>query len=186
MSGRRALAIVCAAIIVAVALIAGVMATPASAFHIPGATYNGSVSGGGTISFSVSSDGSSVTNLTLNGPIGRADCMFGSKQYSQPIPINNNSFNNGEVSGSFPNVQGARGQLNVPVFGIPTSCTVSETWSAITGADPSGSAECRAAQAETKKRKRALNKAKKTGNERKIRKRRGEWLKAKTLRDQIC
>jgi hypothetical protein len=172
-------------VIACAAAIAGVMATPATAFHIPGASYSGNVSGGGTISFSVSSDGSSVVDLALQGPIGRPDCMFSSKQYSQPIPINDNSFNNGEVSGSFPNVQGARGQLRIPVL-IPSTCTVSETWSAVTTADPFGSAECQAAQAETKKRKRALSKAKKAGNERKIKKRRAEWLKAKALRDQIC
>src|SRR4051812_16684191 len=97
--------IVCAGLIVAL------MASPAAAFHIPGASYSGNVSGGGTISFSVSADGSSVTNLALTGPIGRPDCTVDSRQYGQPIPITDQSFDNGEVSGSFPNVQGAYGHL---------------------------------------------------------------------------
>src|SRR6187549_1208398 len=111
--GRRA-----GIVIACMALLAGVLAAPAAAFHIPGATYNGAVSGGGSISFRVSDDGSSVTNLTLTGPIETQACSMGSKQYSGSTPITNNSFNNGEVSGSFPSVQGAYGHIDVVVPGI--------------------------------------------------------------------
>jgi hypothetical protein len=179
---RRALA----SATVFAALIVGVLAPPAEAFHIPGAAYSGSVSGGGTISFSVSGDGSSVTNLTLNGPIGRSECTVDSKQYSQPIPITGQSFDNGEVSGTFPNVQGAYGRFDIVVSGLLSSCRVTGTWSAITHADPAGSEECKAAQAEMTHAKRALKKAKKAGNLGKIRKLRNRWTKAKGKRDQFC
>ena len=164
---------------------AGLLASPAAGFHIPGGGYSGAVGGGGTISFSVSSDGSSVTGLTLSG-IQSGSCTLASKQYSQPTPITNNTFYNGEVSGDFPNVRGAYGRLRISVSGIPNSCTIATTWSAITNADPSGSAECKAAQAQVKKAKRALHRAKKMGNQSKVRKRRKKWNSAKRKRDQYC
>jgi hypothetical protein len=165
-------------------LVASLLACSAAAFHIPGATYSGPVGGGGSISFSVSSNGSSVTNLTLTG-IHSFNCTLSSKQYAQPIPITNNVFDNGEVSGGFPNVRGAYGHLNVPVSGIP-SCRIATTWSAITSASPRGSAECKAAQAQVRKTKAALAKAKRRGNEKKIKKRRAQWAAARSTRDQFC
>lgn len=176
---------VLAAVIACGTLFASLPASPAAAFHIPGAGYSGAVGGGGTISFSVSSDGASVTNLTLTG-IHNGDCVLSSKQYTQPIPIANNAFYNGEVSGGFPNVQGAYGRLRIAVPGIPSSCTIATTWSAITSASPSGSAECKAAQAQVKRAKAALNKAKKSGNQKKINKRRTQWAAARATRDQFC
>jgi opacity protein-like surface antigen len=164
------------------ALIAALAASPAAAFHIPGAGYSGDVSGGGTISFTVSSDGSSVTNLTLQGPIERPGCTLSSAHYDQ-IPIANNAFNNGQVSGGFPNPRGAYGRFDIPVS---TSCRVTGTWSAITEASPNGSAECKAAQAQVKKAKRALSKAKRTGNQKKIKRLRKKWSKARSLRDKYC
>jgi hypothetical protein len=165
-------------------LIAGLLASQAAAFHIPGAGYSGAVNGGGSISFTVSRDGSSVTNLTLTG-IHMGDCTLDSKQYTQSTPIINQTFDNGEVSGSFPNVQGAYGHLNVPGFGFP-SCRITGTWSATTSASPSGSAECREAQAQIKKRKRALRKAEQKGNQAKIKKLRKRWSQARSRRDQVC
>jgi hypothetical protein len=174
-----------AAVIACAGMIAGPLASPAAAFHVPGAGYSGAVSGGGTISFSVSGDGSSVTNLTLSG-VHTGNCTLGSKQYSQPIPITNNSFDNGEVNGSFPNVQGAYGHFSIVVFALPTSCRVAGTWSAITTADPAGSEECRSALAQLRKRKRALTKAKRTGSEAKIATARAKWRKARSRRDEVC
>ena len=168
------------------AVLAGLLAAPAAAYHIPGATYNGFVSGGGGISFSVSGDGSSVTNLTLTGPIDTGSCTMNSKQYGGSTPITNNSFNNGEVSGSFPSVQGAYGHTDIVVFGIPSSCRIRATWGAWTNASPAGSAECKAAQARVKKLKRALHKAKKRGNEKKIKTLRGKWAAARYQRDHVC
>lgn len=165
------------------ALTAGLLAPPAVAFHIPGADYSGYASGGGSITFSVSRDGSSVTNLTL-GPIEMNDCMLGTTHYSQ-IPIKKNGFDNGQVSGSFPNVRGAYGHFNIVVAGL-TSCRVAGTWSAITGADPSGSRECKRARAKAKKKKRALSRAKRSGSQGAIRKARARWEKARSKRDQFC
>jgi hypothetical protein len=173
-------------VIACVALLAGLTSAPASAFHIPGASYGGNVSGGGTISFTVSSDGTSVMNLTLTGPIGRPACSVSSKQYSQAIPITNNTFDNGEVSGGFPNVQGAYGRLNIVVPGVLSSCRIAETWSATTGASPTGSAECQAALVQVKRAKKALTKAKRIGKLSKIKKRRAQWGAAKSARDQFC
>jgi len=174
-----------AAAIACGALITGLLASPAAAFHIPGAPYSGAVGGGGSISFSVSNDGSSVTNLTLPD-IHSGNCALSSKQYSQPMPITNNTFDNGEVSGGFPNVRGAYGRLRVATSGITSSCTIATTWSAITSASPSGSAECKAARAQLRKAKAALAKAKRRGNEKKIKKRRAQWSAARSTRDQFC
>ena len=190
MAGRRPKSWpVLAAAIGCVALICCLFASPAAAFHIPGASYSGQA-GSGTISFSVSSDGSSVTNLTLSNIQG-PDCTLSSKQYG-PIPITNNTFDNGEVSGGFPDPRGARGHYNVeaprdlgssPFFG---PCRVSGIWSAITQASPNGSKECKEAMARVRKRKRALSRARRTGNERTIKRARKKWSKARTLRDKYC
>ena len=167
-------------------LIAGLLATRAAAFHIPGADYSGSVSGGGSISFRVSGDGSSVTNLTLHGPITGPGCSLDSKQYTEPSPITNNTFNNGEVSGGFPNPRGAYGRFSIVVSSLLSSCRIAGTWSAITSASPNGSAECKQAQAEVKKAKRVLQRAERAGNEAKIGKLRKKWDKARSKRDQFC
>jgi hypothetical protein len=173
-----------------VAVVCGLLASPAAAFHIPGGDYSGYASGG-TITFHVSKDGSSVTNLTLSG-VHANDCTASDHSYSS-IPINHNSFNNGEVSGDFPDVRGAYGRFNLPGSGsssslpaLPTSCRVTGTWSAITGADPSGSDECKAARRKTHKLKHAIRRAEKTGNQRKLRKLQGKWRKARAKKDQFC
>lgn len=170
--------------IASAALIAALLASPAAAFHIPGAGYSGAVNGGGTINFSVSRDGSSVRDLTLTG-IHAGDCRLDSAQYP-PMPIRRNSFDNGSVSGAFPNVQGAYGRLNILASGLFGSCRITGTWSATTRADPAGSAECKAAKRRVKKAKRALRRAKVAGNQAKIKKLRKTWEKARNKRDQFC
>lgn len=166
-------------------LIACLFPSAAAAHHIPGATYSGYATGGGTISFSVSSDGSSVTNLSLAGPIVTTTCTLNSASYPGPIPITNQTFDNGDVSGTFPNVQGARGGYDILVPGLPP-CRAVGTWTAITGANPSGSEECQSALAQVKKTKRALRKAKKRGNKKKIYKATKRWLQARTVKDREC
>jgi hypothetical protein len=160
-------------------------APSAVAFHIPGAEYSGAVGGGGTITFTVSGDGSSVTNLTVAGLQG-ANCSLPSKQYADPIPIAGNSFDNGEVNGSFPDVQGAYGHLRISVPGLLSSCTIATSWSAITHSSPRGSAECQVAQANVKQARKALHRAKKSGNRKKIQKRFAQWATARGTRDQFC
>lgn len=166
------------------ALLAAVLASQAAAFHIPGADYSGTVSGGGSITFSVSGDGSSVTNLTLTG-VHLGDCSRSSASYTQPIPIAKQNFDNGEVSGSFPNVQGAYGHFNIPGFGFP-SCRIKGYWSATTNASPSGSMECRKARARLRKIGRALKKAKRAGNEGKTRKLGRKWWRVRGKVDAVC
>lgn len=178
---------VVAAAIGCAAFVACLLASPAAAFHVPGADYSGNA-GSGTISFHVSSDGSSVTNLTLSNIEG-PNCT-GSRQYGS-IPITNNAFNNGEVSGGFPNPRGAYGHYDIsfpPDLGSPLSgpCRATGTWSAITQANPNGSKECKEAMARVRKRKRALSRARRTGNERTIKRARKKWSKARTLRDKYC
>ena len=53
-----------------VAAIAALAAPPAGANHIPGATYTGTVSGGGTVELRVSPDGASVTYFKYTGVPG--------------------------------------------------------------------------------------------------------------------
>jgi len=178
--------LVVAGAIVCAALGTGVFASPAAAFHIPGAAYSGQVAGGGSISFSVSADGSAVTNLRLTGPIPGPGCTLDSRQYSQPVPITNDRFDNGEVSGSFPNVQGARGQLDIVLSGLFTDCRLTNTWSAVTRADPAGSEECKSARARAKKWKRAFRRAKRTADEAKAMKFHKKWKHARARRDQFC
>ena len=173
-----------AAIACAVA-IAGLTAAPAPAFHLPGASYSGATSGGGSITFSVSSDGESVRNLALSN-LHSVTCSANSAQYPQPVPIKKNAFNNGAVSGSFPNVQGARGRFDITVSTLLTSCRVTGSWSAITTANPKGSQECKTAQAHVKKWKRARRRAKRLGSPGRVRKAQGKWLKARAKRDQYC
>src|SRR5690349_22911359 len=162
-----------AGIAIAAAALIAAFPSPSGAFHIPGGSYSGYVSGGGTIAFTVSGDGSAVTNLTVTGPVTPANCTWSGAQYSQPIPIANNAFDNGQVSGAFPNVQGAYGHFNVVVSSLTGSCRATGSWSAVTTASPWGSEECQSAQALTKHRKAALHKAKKKGNPKQIRKARG-------------
>ena len=67
MKQRRSRGALISAVIASAALIAGVLATPAAAHHIPGRTYSGSI-WGWQIAFNVSTDGSSVTGVRVEGP----------------------------------------------------------------------------------------------------------------------
>ena len=181
---RRSLA---AFAIACAALLTGLLASPAAAFHIPGAAYSGPVSGGGSISFMVSGDGASVTNLALQGPIDGDTCTLNFASYTRPVAINSNAFSNGEVSGSFSSVQHAQGTLNITEsFGGGFFCHISQTWSAATSASPAGSAECQSANAEVKRLKGQLSKAKKTGNEAKVKKLQKKLKRAKNNRSLVC
>lgn len=118
----------------------------AAAFHIPGATYIGTHSGGGAVIFDISADGSTVTRFRVeNYKTEFCDVAF--LQHTGGAPIVNNSFNFSSsilefgYSGTFPGVQVAQGTFN------DTECaTGTLTWTARTTASPAGSAECIAAQ----------------------------------------
>lgn len=137
--------------LVALALLAFVPS--AAAFHIPGATYNGTHAGGGTVSFTLTADGSGLTNFAIGGPIQGNICTFeGSTiNFVQPLPIVNHAFNSASgtttLNGSFPGVQQASGSFRIKTF-PPFSCdsgTVS--WTARTAASPAASEECKDANA---------------------------------------
>ncbi|HEX7293775.1 MAG TPA: hypothetical protein VF259_04455 [Solirubrobacterales bacterium] len=125
-------------------LVGGV--STAGAFHIPGATYVGTHSGGGAVIFDVSADGSSVTRFRVEN-YHTEFCDVAFIQHTGGAPIVNNSFTFSSglleisYSGTFPGVQVAQGTFN------DTECaTGTLTWTARTTASPAGSAECIAAQ----------------------------------------
>ena len=67
-------------------------ASAARANHIPGAVYTGTNSGGGTVEFHVSAEGSSVTYLKITNLPGDT-CTFTSIEFPSPsFPIVNHAF----------------------------------------------------------------------------------------------
>lgn len=159
------------------ALVAGVAVyvlsiAPASAFHIPGATYSGTHSQGGSFELTVSPDGAAVTRISATN-ISTGPCTLTSLTTTGSIPIINHAFNatlgpGSSVSGSFGAVRQATGTLTVS--GPPGSGCGSATvnWNVATTASPAGSEECIAANnavadanAAVKTRKQAVKRAKK-------------------------
>jgi hypothetical protein len=114
-------------------LILGV--SSARADHIPGAFYTGTHSGGGTVEFSVSADGRSITGFTITYPPGT--CRF-PKAFASPTPISGHSFSGGlnalSWTGSFTGVQTASGTFTV-VPNYP-DCLGTVSWTARTTASP--------------------------------------------------
>lgn len=129
------------------------LAPTASAYHIPGATYTGTHAGGGTVSFTLTADGSGLTNFNIGGPVSGNVCTFSGSSitFAQPLPISGHAFSSSSgtttVSGSFAALQQASGTFRIKTF-PPLSCdsgTVS--WTARTTASPTGSEECKNATA---------------------------------------
>jgi hypothetical protein len=125
------------------------LAASAQAFHVPGAAYNGSVIGGGTIQFSVSPDGSSVSGLQINNVQGNF-CTFIFAQDPNPTPIVNHAFGKPSgsfsYSGSFPSKQSAQGTLSV-TSATGSGCTTGpRSWTANTSSPATGTQECIGAQ----------------------------------------
>jgi hypothetical protein len=132
------------AVVVASLFVGG---STAAAFHIPGATYVGTHSGGGAVSFTVSPSGLAVRNFRVEN-YETEFCLVDSLQHVDSAPIVNNAFTGGSTiletryTGSFPSVQFAQGTF------VDDECeTGTLTWTARTTASPAGSAECIAAQA---------------------------------------
>jgi hypothetical protein len=168
----------------------GALATPAAAFHIPGATYTGNHSAGGTMSFTVTADGSGLSNFNVVGPIPGNTCTFSGSgtTYVQPLPIVNHAFNDTTppltASGSFNARQSATGTFRIQQSGPPVSCTTPTfTWNATTTASPAGSEECKSAQAAVdaaeQKVKKAKKKVKKADDEQEKKKAKKKLKKAK-------
>ena len=93
----------------------------ATANHIGGATYNGTVQGGTTMSFAVAANGSGITSFSVQGPLSGGSCTFSgvSASYPSPLPITNHSFSDTTppltFSGSFPGQQSASGTLRIRI-----------------------------------------------------------------------
>lgn len=181
--------------LVALALLT--FAPSAVAFHIPGATYDGTHAGGGTVSFTLTADGSGISNFTIGGPVQGNICTFSGSSitFVQPLPIVNHAFDSSSgttaVNGSFGAVQQASGSFRIKTFG-PFSCdSGTVTWTARTSASPAGSEECKSAtaaldaanrreakaRASVKKANKAVQKAETPSAKAKARKRRREARK---------
>jgi hypothetical protein len=106
-----------AAALVATVLASHFAASPAGATHIPGATYTGTVSGGGTIELRVSPDGASVTYFKYAGVPGLGTRSCGLETASTfSAPISGHAFTWGlaglrALAGSFTGTQTAAGTV---------------------------------------------------------------------------
>jgi hypothetical protein len=128
-----------------VMLVVLAVAAPARANHIAGATYTGTHAQGGTVSFTVTPDGSGISSFSVGGPVQGDTCSFpsgSSTNYVQPLPIVNHAFSDTTPplteSGSFPGSQSASGtfRIKTQVFGAPSCDTGEVTWNATTTASP--------------------------------------------------
>jgi hypothetical protein len=142
-------------------------ASPAAAFHIPSATYSGTHTGGGTVSFQVSADGSQIASWTVRNVPGTPSCFWTEASPAPPftIPIVNQAFDDSYSDGSFfrgtfDAVRSASGTLRLNDPSGPCD-TGTVSWKATTTASPAGSQECVAATAALKKATKAFKKAKK-------------------------
>ena len=89
-AARIAIRLAILLVVAAASVMAG--ASAARANHIPGAVYTGTNSGGGTVEFHVSAEGSSVTYLKITNLPGDT-CTFTSIEFPSPsFPIVNHAF----------------------------------------------------------------------------------------------
>jgi hypothetical protein len=144
-------------------LMTAVFATGASGFHIPGATYTGTHSYGGTVEFTVTPSGSGLSRFAATGTIPGSSCTFtggSSTTYVTPLPIVNHAFNDTasttRKSGSFGSVQSSSGQFQINAGGCSSP---SVSWNATTTASPAESEECKSATAKVKRAERRLKQA---------------------------
>ncbi|HVF53714.1 MAG TPA: hypothetical protein VNC78_08930 [Actinomycetota bacterium] len=119
--------------------IALMVAGQARANHIFGATYNGTIDGGGTVAFTVSADGSAIATFTADGVPGNA-CTFNGFSTNN-IPIVDHAFSSttggNTITGSFDGAQSARGSIRISVSGSAPCDTGTRAWAATTQASPS-------------------------------------------------
>jgi Ca2+-binding RTX toxin-like protein len=132
-------------VIALLAVIAGALLSVASvgAHHIGGATYNGTLTGAGSFSFTVSdltADGTEVTSVSAPGPIpGEPNCTVSlpDNEIYYGAEIVNHSFNLSsrsiDFSGSFDKPQSASGTFRVNADGCDTG---TRFWNATTTAAP--------------------------------------------------
>src|SRR5919201_3236883 len=128
------------AVAVAVLSVSGVFrASSAWANHQPGGTYTGRVSGGGTVEFRVSADGSELEYFDAKG-IPANGCTAAFRVVG--VPIVNHSFSHQpptggtSFTGSFPTAVTARGNLRYDVTGVCSSARLN--WTAALPGDVDG------------------------------------------------
>jgi hypothetical protein len=167
-----------AAVAVAAVATAGIFASGAQAFHIPGAQYTGTHSGGGTVQLNVSSEGDLVTLFRVNNVPGNG-CTLNFAQHSTPpnapISIANNAFSDPVLpltwNGSFNAPQSAQG---VFAFSQGGCSTATLTFNVRTTSSSLLSPECIAATAAVKNAKKKFNKSGGKKAKRKLRRKRAE------------
>lgn len=163
---------------------AGIFASGAQAFHIPGAQYTGTHSGGGTVQLNVSSEGDVVALFRVNNVPGNG-CTLTFAQHSTPpnapISIANNAFSDPVLpltwNGSFNAPQSVQG---VFAFSQGGCSTATLTFNARTTSSPLLSPECIAATAAVKK---AKKKRKKSGGSKKAKR---KLRRAKAQKVALC
>lgn len=117
--------------------------TPVTADHVSGATYRGTVDGGGTVEFTVAADGSAIPSFLIDGVAGDT-CTFNDVEKTN-VAINDHAFDASgggvDVAGSFTAGGNASGTLRLSL-GPPIACdTGTVDWTASTdggGDDPGG------------------------------------------------
>jgi hypothetical protein len=127
------------------AVMLAIAAPEALANHIAGATYNGTHAQGGTVSFTVTPDGTGISSFSAGGPVQGDYCSFpsgSSTTYGQPLAITNHAFTDTTgpftKSGTFPGVQSASGtfRIKTPSFPGPACDSGDVSWTATTTAPP--------------------------------------------------
>jgi Ca2+-binding RTX toxin-like protein len=131
--------------------VALVAVSSAGANHIAGATYNGTLTGGSSLSFTVTSDGTGVSGMSAAGPIQGSTCTFSnvSVNYVTPLAITNHTFNDSSppltFSGSFPSNGTATGTFRINSAGCDTG---NLAWNASTTPKPAAKCKGRSATIE--------------------------------------
>jgi hypothetical protein len=126
-------------IVVILGAVASFLVAAADASHTPGATYRGTHSGGGTVEFTVSTDGTRIRSYGVFGvPTASGQtCFSATSPAFAGIPISDHSFTStGEFffAGSFPRAGFAQGTLGFRNAPSPCGTTATFTWTATTGA----------------------------------------------------
>ena len=134
--------------LVSLATILVLLRPGASAEHVAGATYDGSIDGGGTLSFRVSGDGSGVERFEIHDVECDGIIVVVAQDFTPPLPIGqDHTFSQIEFgiqrlsfTGSFPGPGTATGtvryeQSSIP-FVQPACDTGTLNWNAMTDAVP--------------------------------------------------
>jgi hypothetical protein len=109
----------------------------ASGQPVAGGYYAGAVTGGGTVDFTVSGDGSQVVGFTAYDVPGDVCEFTGPNPFPTPLDIEGDSFETSipgllELSGSFPSQGTAAGTLSISIT-YPFACTTGTlNWTATT------------------------------------------------------